>query len=97
MSGLSGALIGLAAGTLAGQVHHRLLWHSLQGLGRRHAAIWQLSLYYLLRMALALALFALLARYTGWAGVLAGLAAFLLQRRWLLHRLPIEAPAGRRE
>lgn len=89
--GLAGAV-----GCLMGWLYFRGLWETLQRLPRqRHPALWMLGSL-LLRMAIVLAGFALLARWGSWPAVLAALAGMLLVRLALQRRLGAARPEATR-
>jgi F1F0 ATPase subunit 2 len=92
MNGLLAMAIGVVAGTALGLVFFGGLWLTVSRLGRmRHPALWMLGSL-LVRMTVALAGLAALARMDGWRAVLAALAAMLLARAVLQRRLGPAAP-----
>ena len=87
MSSTAQILAAFAAGMLLGVAYFLGLWATIRHLGRsRHPALWMLASL-LLRMAVLLAGFGLLARFGGWQAVLAGLAGVLGVRFYLQGRL----------
>jgi F1F0 ATPase subunit 2 len=80
-------LLGLLAGAALGALYFLWLWWTLLAMvDRRRAGVW-FAVNIVLRLAFALAGFALLARWGGWPSTVAGLLGFIAARTLLTRRL----------
>lgn len=91
MTALFQVLAACIAGLLLGWVYFEALWATVRRLPRqRRPAMW-MALSFLGRLATALAVFVLLARWGNWATLVAALAGFLIARAVLVHRVRTRA------
>lgn len=91
---MSALTAGLAAGAVLGGVYFGALWASVRQLPRREPGGWFVAAL-LVRMAVALALLAVVGHYAGGPGLLGALAGFFVVRVAMLRRLRSEATQDR--
>jgi len=84
----------LAGGALIGWVYFRSLWSAVRQLPHRaRPGAWMAGML-LLRLALAGAVFALIARAAGWPALIAALAGFTLMRSICVRPARVAQPRG---
>lgn len=79
-------LIGLAAGLLVGIFNYNLLWLTVRSITQSKRRVMIMIASFILRMAVVLGVFYLLAIRTGWISVLAGLVGLVLMRSVLIKK-----------
>lgn len=79
-------LVSAAVGALLGLAFFWGLWETVKYLGKaRHPALWMLASM-IVRFALALGVFFVLAQYGSWTYLLAGVLGFTLSRLFITRR-----------